>query len=100
MQGWPQDKGRECNVNGKIGVNYDEDALLELLHDFQWEDRYNSTARRGDQPGRQHLLALEGTKGEKQRTLDNIKQGIKTALKEGQAPDPTSSKFGRKPRLN
>ena len=42
-------RGRDCNVNGKqIGVNYDEDALPELLHDFRWEDRYS---RRGDQPG-------------------------------------------------
>ena len=84
-------RGRDCNVNGKqIGVIYNEDALLELLHDFQWEDRYSSTAH-GEEinQARQHLLALEGTKSEKQRTLDNIKQGIKAALKEGQAPDPT-----------
>ena len=84
-------RGRDCNVNGKqIGVIYDEDALLELLHDFQWEDRYSSTAH-GEEinQARQHLLALEGTRGEKQRTLDNIKQGIKAALRAGQAPDPT-----------
>jgi DNA invertase Pin-like site-specific DNA recombinase len=84
-------RGRDCNVNGKqIGVIYDEDALLELLHDFQWEDRYSSTAH-GEEinQARQHLLALEGTKGQKQRTLDNIKQGIKAALIGGQAPDPT-----------
>ena len=34
-------------------------------------------------------MALEGTRGEKQRNLDNIKQGIKAALQAGQAPDPT-----------
>ena len=88
-------RGRDCNVNGRqIGVNYDEDALLELLHDFRWEDRYSSTAHDEEiNQARQHLLALEGTRAQKQRTLANIKQGIKAALEEGQAPDPTFIEF-------
>ena len=61
-----------------------------MLQDYRWEERYSSTAH-GEEinKARQHLLALEGTRAEKQRTLDNIKQGIKAALIGGQAPDPT-----------
>lgn len=81
----------ECNVNGKqISTPYDEEALLEMLHDYRWEDRYSSTAHDQEvNQARQHVLALESTRGVKQRIVDNIKQGIKSALMDGQAPNPT-----------
>ena len=81
----------ECNVNGKqISTPYDEEALLEMLHDYRWEDRYSRTAHDHEvNQARQHVLALESTRGVKQRIVDNIKQGIKSALMDGQAPNPT-----------
>ena len=81
-----------CNVNGRqVGTPYDEVGLLERLHDFRWEERYSSTTHDEElTKARQHLIALEEVQGEKQRTLDNIKQGIKDALKQGIPPnDPT-----------
>ena len=86
-------RGRDCNVNGKqIGVIYNEESLLKMLQDYRWEERYSSTEHSKEiNQARQHLLALEGIKGQKQRILDNIKQGIKAALSDGQAPDPTFS---------
>ena len=80
--------GLECNVDGKqVGVRYEEEELLKKLADFRWEDRYSSTAHTEEvNAARQHLLTVEAVKNEKQRTLDNIKEGIKKALKAGQAP--------------
>ncbi|QNI87748.1 recombinase family protein [Synechococcus sp. ROS8604] len=79
-----------CNVKGKqVGTPYNEVALLEMLHDFRWEDRYSSTSHDEEvTQARQHLLALEEVQGAKQRIVDNIKQGISKALMEGQAPNP------------
>lgn len=80
----------ECNVEGKqVGTPYNEVALLEMLHDFRWEDRYSSTTHDEEiTQVRQHLLALEEVQSAKQRIVDNIKQGISKALMEGQAPNP------------
>lgn len=79
-----------CNVEGKqVGTPYNEVALLEMLHDFRWEDRYSSTTHDEEvTQARQHLLALEEVQGAKQRLVDKIKQGISKALMEGQAPNP------------
>ena len=79
-----------CNVDGKqVGTPYNEVALLEMLHDFRWEERYSSTTHDEEvTKARQHLLALEEVQGAKQRDVDNIKQGISKALMEGQAPNP------------
>ena len=82
----------ECNVNGKqVGTPYDEVGLLGRLIDYRWEQRYSSTTHDEEvTKARQHLLALEEIQGEKQRILDNVKQGIKEALKQGIPPnDPT-----------
>lgn len=80
----------ECNVEGKqVGTPYNEVALLEMLHDFRWEERYSSTTHDEEvTQARQHLLALEEVQGAKQRIVENIKQGISKALMEGQAPNP------------
>lgn len=80
----------ECNVDGKQrGTLYDEKKLLGMLHDYRWEQRYSSTTHDEEKiKARQHLLALEEVQGTKQRIVNNIKQGISKALKEGQAPNP------------
>ena len=80
----------ECNIDGKqVGTRYEEEALLQQLHDFRWEDRYSSTAHDTEiKQARERVLALESTRADKERQVDKIKQGIKAALKEGQAPDP------------
>ena len=76
-------KGRDCNVNGQqIGVTYDEVALLQMLSEFRWEDRYSSTAHNEEiNQQRQHLLALDSTRAQKQRDLEKVTLSIeKTAL--------------------
>ena len=87
-------RGLECNVNGKqVGVRYEEERLLTMLHDFRWEDRYSSTAHSEElNKARQHLLAVQSVKNEKQRLVDNVNQGIEAALLAGQAPNPAFTK--------
>ena len=71
-------KGRDCNVDGKqVGVTYDEVALLQMLSEYRWEDRYSSTAHDEEiNQQRQHVLALDSTKAQKQSELENVQQSI------------------------
>ena len=79
-------KGRACNVNGhQIGVSYEEVPLLQMLSEYRWEERYSSTAHDEEiNQQRQHVLALDNTRAQKQRELENVQQSIeKTALEGG-----------------
>ena len=76
-------KGRDCNVDGKqVGVTYDEVALLQMLSEYRWEDRYSSTAHDEEiNQQRQHVLALDSIRAQKQRDHEKVTLSIeKTAL--------------------
>jgi hypothetical protein len=84
-------KGKDCNIDGKqVGVTYDEVALLKMLSEYRWEDRYSSTAHDEEiNQQRQHVLALDSTKAQKQRELENVQQSIKKTALEGGVVSPT-----------
>ena len=76
-------EGRDCNVNGKqIRVTYEDAALLQMLSEYRWEERYSSTAHEEEiNQQRQHVLALDSTRAQKQRDHENVTLSIeKTAL--------------------
>ena len=90
-------KGRDCNVDGKqVGVTYDEVALLQMLSEYRWEDRYSSTAHDEEiNQQRQHVLALDSTKAQKQRELENVQQSIQKTALEGGVVSPTQMQMER-----
>ena len=93
-------KGRECNVNGQqIGVIYEEVPLLQMLSEYRWEERYSSTAHDEEiNQQRQHVLALDSTRAQKQRELENVQQSIEKTALEGGGVSPTQMNLEEKLR--
>ena len=76
----------QCNLNGKqVGTRYQEEALLQQLHDFRWEDQYSSTTHDAQiKQARERVLALESARAQKLADLNRVQQSIeKTTLAEG-----------------
>ncbi len=72
---------------------------MQMLSEYRWEERYSSTAHDEEiNQQRQHVLALDSTRAQKQRELENVEQSIEKTALEGGVVSPTQMNLEEKIR--